>query len=117
MRTLSGGMRQRAGIAWAIVGEPSLVLLDEPTVGLDPRQRLQFRSVISKLKGSVVVLSTHLVDDVDAICDFVVVLRRGAPNFVGTTAALASLARQDLPGASPIERAYMGLLPEEQQQL
>ena len=117
MRTLSGGMRQRAGIAWAIVGEPTLVLLDEPTVGLDPRQRLQFRSVISSLKSSVVVLSTHLIDDVDAICDHVVVLQRGAPTFVGTTSDLATLAREDLPGATAIERAYMGLLPKEQQHL
>ena len=117
MRALSGGMRQRAGIAWAIVGEPSLVLLDEPTVGLDPRQRLQFRKIITGLTNSVVVLSTHLIDDIDAVCGQVVVLHGGAPRFIGTTTELAMLARADLPGNTDLERAYMHLLPEAEQHL
>jgi len=117
MRTLSGGMVQRAGIAWAIVGEPGLVLLDEPTVGLDPRQRLQFRKVVSGLRNSTVVLSTHLIDDVEAICDRVAVLRGGSLPFVGTTAELASLSRKELPGATALERAYMSLLPVQEQRL
>lgn len=111
MKTLSGGMRQRAGIAYALVGEPTVVLLDEPTVGLDPRQRLQFRKIITGLAGSVVVLSTHLIGDIDAVCDQVVVLQHGAPSFVGSTSELAALARPDLPGDTELERAYMHLLP------
>jgi len=117
MRKLSGGMHQRAGIAWAIVGQPSLVLLDEPTVGLDPRQRLQFRKIIGELRGSVVVLSTHLIDDIDAICDQVVVLHGGTAKFSGTTTELAALSRDDLPGNTDLERAYMKLLPDGEQQL
>ncbi|MER5645886.1 ATP-binding cassette domain-containing protein [Streptosporangium sp. NPDC002524] len=117
MRRLSGGMRQRAGIAWAIVGQPSLVLLDEPTVGLDPRQRLQFRKIVSGLRQSVVVLSTHLIEDIDAICDQVIVLHDGTPKFTGTTAELAALGRDDLPGDTNLERAYMNLLPGEEQRL
>lgn len=115
MRKLSGGMRQRAGIAWAILGEPSLVLLDEPTVGLDPRQRLQFRKAIAELRHCVVVLSTHLTDDIEAVCDRVLVLRDGAVVFAGSAAGLAAQARDDLPGSTAMERAYMGLLPAKQQ--
>jgi ABC-2 type transport system ATP-binding protein len=117
MRNLSGGMRRRAGIAWAVVGRPRLVLLDEPTVGLDPRQRLQFRKIIGGLDGTVVVLSTHLIDDVEAICDRVVVMHGGEAKFDGTTAEMAALSRDDLPGHSLLERAYMHLLPAGEQRL
>lgn len=117
MRSLSGGMRQRAGIAWAIVGRPSVVLLDEPTVGLDPRQRLQFRKIISELSGAVVILSTHLIDDVSAIGDRVIVLHGGAARFDGTVAELEALGHEGLPGHSRLERAYMHLLPAEEQRL
>jgi ABC-2 type transport system ATP-binding protein len=117
MRRLSGGMRQRAGIAWAVVGRPRLVLLDEPTVGLDPRQRLHFRKIITSLTGTTVVLSTHLIDDVEAVCDRVLVMHSGAARFDGTVAGLAAMSRDDLPGHSPLERAYMHLLPAEEQAL
>lgn len=117
MRKLSGGMRRRAGIAWAIVGRPRLVLLDEPIVGLDPRQRLHFRKIITGLTDSVVVLSTHLIEDVEAICDRVVVLYDGVVRFDGTPTEMETLSRDDLPGHSPLERAYMHLLPTREQQL
>jgi ABC-2 type transport system ATP-binding protein len=117
MRKLSGGERQRAGIAWALVGRPPVVLLDEPTVGLDPQQRLRFREVVAGLHGSVVVLSTHLIDDVDAICDRVLVLQGGALRFAGTAGELAALSRDQLPGHTKLERAYMHLLLKEEQRL
>lgn len=117
MRKLSGGMRQRAGIAWAIVGRPRLVLLDEPTVGLDPRQRLQFRKIIAGFGDTTVVLSTHLIDDVAAICGRVIVLHGGKARFDGTIEELEAISRDELPGHSPLERAYMRLLPVEEQQL
>jgi ABC-2 type transport system ATP-binding protein len=117
MRKLSGGMRQRAGIAWAVVGRPRLVLLDEPTVGLDPRQRLHFRKLISELPDTIVVLSTHLIDDVAAICDRVIVLYGGAVKFDGTVTELEAMSRDDLPGHTTLERAYMRLLPAEEQHL
>ena len=116
MRKLSGGMRQRAGIAWAIVGRPRLVLLDEPTVGLDPRQRLQFRRIVSDLTETIVVLSTHLIDDVSAVGDRVVVMHDGVARFDGDVSELESLSRDDLPGHSALERAYMHLLPETERQ-
>jgi ABC-2 type transport system ATP-binding protein len=117
MRKLSGGMRKRAGIASAVVGRPRLVLLDEPTVGLDPRQRLQFRKIIAGLRETIVVLSTHLIDDVGAVSDRVMVLYGGVAKFDGTVPDLEAMSRDDLPGDSPLERAYMRLLPPEEQQL
>ncbi len=117
MGKLSGGMQRRAGIAWAIVGSPRLVLLDEPTAGLDPRQRLQFRHIVAGLRESIVVLSTHLIDDIEAIGDRVVVLHSGTARFDGTVAELTELGRADVPGHSPLERAYMHLLPSEEQWL
>jgi ABC-2 type transport system ATP-binding protein len=117
MRRLSGGMRRRAGVAWAVVGRPRLVLLDEPTVGLDPRQRLQFRKIIADLGDTVVVLSTHLIDDVAAVGDRVIVMHGGAARFDGTVAELEVLGHDDMPGHSSLERAYMHLLPEGEQRL
>ena len=72
-------MRQRLGIAQALLGQPELLILDEPTAGLDPEQRLRSRELLSGLPGDpVIVLSTHQADDIAAICPKVVVLLAGA---------------------------------------
>jgi ABC-2 type transport system ATP-binding protein len=93
IRALSGGMRQRLGIAQALLGEPDLLILDEPTAGLDPEQRLRFRELLSGLPGDpVTVLSTHQADDIAAICPHVVVLLKGQMQFAGTPAELAATA-------------------------
>ncbi|WP_367041218.1 ATP-binding cassette domain-containing protein [Streptomyces sp. Je 1-332] len=112
MKTLSGGMLRRAGIAAAIVGSPSLLLLDEPTVGLDPAQRLDFRQLIRSLAhaGAAIVLSTHLVEDVGAACDTVLVLSEGQVVHSGTPQQLADRATPTVPGDSPLERGYMTVL-------
>ena len=93
MRALSGGMRRRVGLAQALLGRPDLLVLDEPTVGLDPEQRLRFREVLAGLApDTCVLLSTHLTEDVAALCPRVVVLDRGSVLFDGDTAELAGLA-------------------------
>ena len=93
IRALSGGMRQRLGIAQALLGSPELLILDEPTAGLDPEQRLRFRELLSDLPGGpVIVLSTHQADDIAAICPQVIVLLRGRVHFAGTPAGLARTA-------------------------
>jgi ABC-2 type transport system ATP-binding protein len=93
IRALSGGMRQRLGIAQALLGQPDLLILDEPTAGLDPEQRLRFRELLSGLPGDpVTVLSTHQADDIAAICPHVVVLLKGQVHFAGTPAELAATA-------------------------
>jgi len=85
LRTLSGGMLRRVGIAQAIVNEPDLLLLDEPTAGLDPEQRVAFRALLRDLaERATVVVSTHLVEDVGAACTEVALMNQGKIVFRGT---------------------------------
>jgi ABC-2 type transport system ATP-binding protein len=93
IRQLSGGMRRREGIAQALLGRPDLLVLDEPTAGLDPEQRLRFRELLgTEASGATVLLATHQTDDVAALCGHVIVLLAGQVRFAGTPAGLAALA-------------------------
>ena len=112
LRTLSGGMLRRAGIAQAIVNEPELLLLDEPTAGLDPEQRVAFRALLRDLGArATVIVSTHLVEDVGAACGEVALMDAGKIVFQGTPDELA--ARGEDAGAvgdAPLERGYSAVL-------
>ncbi|WP_430782853.1 ATP-binding cassette domain-containing protein [Actinoplanes sp. G11-F43] len=113
LKALSGGMLRRAGIAQAIVNDPALLLLDEPTVGLDPEQRVEFRNLLRELgSDSCVLVSTHLVEDVVAACSDVVVMDKGTLVFQGLPTDIVRLGETDPDGIgdSPAERGYSVLL-------
>ena len=103
----SGGMRQRLGIAQALIGQPRLIIVDEPTAGLDPEERRRFHNFLAEIAGddTVVLLSTHIVSDVSTLCGALAVMRRGEIVASGTPrAALAGLAGAVWEGAVPRER-------------
>jgi ABC-2 type transport system ATP-binding protein len=93
IRKLSGGMRQRVALGAALVGDPGFLVLDEPTVGLDPEQRMRFRELIADAgEGRTVLLSTHQTEDVAMLCHRVVVMAGGRVRFEGTPAELTARA-------------------------
>ncbi len=113
LRTLSGGMLRRAGIAQAIVNEPQLLLLDEPTAGLDPEQRVAFRALLRDIgERATVVVSTHLVEDVGAACTEVALMDQGKIVFHGTPGELAARGEGHGTGDAPLERGYTAVLAE-----
>ena len=93
IRTLSGGQRQRVGIAQALLGDPAFLVFDEPTVGLDPEERIHFRNLFSQTaQERLVLLSTHIIEDVQSVCDQLVVIDRGSVLFSGTPVQLIQAA-------------------------
>jgi len=111
MRTLSGGMLRRAGIAQATVADPDLLVLDEPAAGLDPAQRIELRRTIRELaKTTSVLVSTHAVEDVKHIADTVLVLRQGTIVFTGPVPELELMARPGMDGDTDLERGYLSVL-------
>lgn len=89
MKKLSGGMKRRAGIAQAMLNNPKILILDEPTAGLDPNERIRFRNLISELSEErIVVLSTHIVSDIEYIANEILLMKNGQITQSGTTEAL-----------------------------
>ena len=106
IRTLSGGQKQRVGIAQAMLGDPKLIIFDEPTVGLDPAERVAFRNLFAEeAKRKLIILSTHIIEDVQSACDHLIVLNRGEILYAGTPGAMMADRLTD-----SLENAYISLM-------
>lgn len=92
--TYSGGMKQRLGIAQALLNDPKIIVLDEPTAGLDPKERVRFRNLIKDLgAGSIVLLSTHIVSDIEHVADTVLMMKAGQIIYNGTANEIDDLEK------------------------
>lgn len=97
MKALSGGMARRVGIAQAMLNDPKILVLDEPTAGLDPSERIRFRNLISELaEDRLVLLSTHIVSDVEFIAEQIILMKDGKFFFTGTSEELISGMEEDV---------------------
>ncbi len=94
LKTFSGGMKRRVGIAQALLNDPQLLIVDEPTAGLDPEERIRFRNLLSELGGNrTVLLSTHIVEDIAQTCQNLAIMKNGRVIFQGTVAEMVHEAR------------------------
>ncbi len=94
VRSMSGGMKRRLGIAQAIIHDPKIIIVDEPTAGLDPEERVRFRNLLCEIaKERIVLLSTHIVGDIEATCENIAVLDQGKIRFNGKVSELLSLVK------------------------
>lgn len=94
-KKLSGGMVRRIGIAQALLGNPGIIIFDEPTVGLDPEERLKFKNIIKEIDSNdkIIVLSTHILEDVEACCNKIIVMNEGTVVKTGTPSEIAEYAQ------------------------
>jgi len=106
VRALSGGMKRRLGIAQAMLNDPKVLIADEPTVGLDPEERVNFREMLTSYSvGRIVILSTHIVEDIEETCGEIGILQKGSLAFNGNIVEF-----KDKMGGDKLESAYMNLL-------
>jgi ABC-2 type transport system ATP-binding protein len=113
--TFSGGMMRRLGIAQAIVGDPAILIVDEPTVGLDPEERIRFRGILARMsRDRAILISTHIVGDISSTCDDLAVLNAGRIVYRGSPATLVARAngktwrvQADDAGFEKISRSFL----------
>ena len=106
IKTFSGGMKQRLGIAQALLNDPKILIVDEPTVGLDPKERSKFKNILARCaKDKIVILSTHIVSDVESIASKVIIMKEGKINQAGT--------RQEL--IKPLEEKVFSFICREEE--
>lgn len=113
--SMSGGMIRRAGIAQAVLGDPIAVIVDEPTAGLDPEERLRFKSVVARIGTKcTVLLSTHIIEDVEALCENIIVLHQGQVRFSGTPQEISALADEHvfIADGSPVEEEGVAVIKQ-----
>lgn len=94
VKTLSGGMIRRLGIAQAMLGSPDVIIFDEPTAGLDPEERMRFKNIIKSIQNNnIIIISTHIVSDVEAVCSNIMLMDEGKLISSGTGAEIADIAK------------------------
>jgi len=108
---LSGGMKRRLGIAQAIIGDPKVIIVDEPTTGLDPEERIRFRNILSEISNQdvIIILSTHIVGDISSTCNDVALLNKGELEFRGTPEGLIDMARDHVWQANVTDLEFQSL--------
>jgi len=105
---LSGGMKRRLGIAQALIGDPKVIIVDEPTTGLDPEERIRFRNLLTTMTGRdvIIILSTHIVGDISSTCSDMALLDRGTLAFKGSPDQLIEMAKSNVWKISATEDEY-----------
>lgn len=106
---LSGGMKRRLGIAQALINEPQIIIVDEPTTGLDPEERIRFRNLLARLssKDVIIILSTHIVADISSTCEQMALLNQGQVAFTGAPEELVQQAKGHVWSINASEKEYM----------